>query len=95
MRFQAVWGDILEKYLFPDICFRKLNNWKSHLGKLEEGSVLPYFPSMIAGRKKPNFILIEMLHLDRIVALLWRWGGGGGGGGRSSRHYATAYDSAT
>jgi hypothetical protein len=31
--------------------FSEINNWKRHLGKLEEGSVSPYFPSMMLGGK--------------------------------------------
>jgi hypothetical protein len=57
---------------FPRHLFAEINNWENHLGKLEEGSVSPYFPSMMLGRKL-NFILIGMLHLGWS---LWRFGRG-------------------
>ena len=66
--------------------FSEINNWKSHLGKLEEGSVSPYFPSMMLGEK-------TQFHFDRNVALsivfVESGGGGGVGRGRSGRPYTT------
>jgi hypothetical protein len=41
----------LKNMLFPRHLFSEINNWRSYLGKLEEGSVSPYFPSMMPGGK--------------------------------------------
>jgi hypothetical protein len=45
--------------MFPDISTRNEINWKIHLEKQEEGSVSPYFPSVMLGGENPNVILIK------------------------------------